>query len=304
MSTLIIDTVYTPPDVYEYAGNGDIDKLRLALAYGNNSTEWYMDDENDGRVALHQASLQGHIECMRELLDWGADIESKSNNGCTALMIAAQQGHIECMRELLERGADLESKSNDTDNAIWIPPAIALIVVPLSMGKTALFFAADNGELNSTRLLLDRGASIDENRVNAIEIMNQECKKMILDEVQDRLRRAVFDSFVNHHIEYQSYIDNIYSTCYPSGDLRVALPLIGWTRAEAVRDQYYFDEILFYVHLHVANVLSKSRSSNRRTRSASRRCSNSRGFLANNSDMTSTLMIVLADRLKMFLQPE
>jgi len=295
MSTLI-DTVYTPPDVYEYAGNGDIDELRLALAYVNNSTEWYMDD--DGQVALHQASLQGHTECMRELLDWGADMESKSNNGCTALMIAAQKGHIECMRELLDRGADLESMSNDTLH-IWLPPAIALLLFPMGTGKTALLFAADNGELNSTRLLLDRGASIDENRINDdIEIMNQECKQMILDEVQDRLRRAVFDSFVNHHIEYPRLIHNIYSKCYPSGDLRVALPVIGWTRAEAVRDQYYFDEILFYVHLHVANVLS-----NRRKRSASRRCSSSRGFLAV-CDMTSTLMTVLADRLKMFLRPE
>ena len=70
---------------------------------------------------------------------------------------------------------------------------------------------------------------------------------MILDEIQHRLRRAAFDSFISHHIEYPPLIHNIYSRCYPSGDLRVASPVIGWDRAEAVRNKYYFDELYAFL---------------------------------------------------------
>ena len=135
-------------------------------------------------------------------------------------------------------------------------------------------------------------------------IQHPECKQMILDEIQDRLRRAAFDSFISHHIEYPPLIHNIYSTCYPSGDLRVASPAIGWDRAEAVRNKYYFDEVLFYVHVYVANELAKkAMPSQKRTRASSRRCSNIQAYLATNSDDASTLMTVLSDRLKMYLKP-
>ena len=84
----------------------------------------------------------------------------------------------------------------------------------------------------------------------------------------------------------------------------VASPAIGWDRAEAVRNKYYFDEVLFYVHVYVANELAKkAMPSQKRTRASSRRCSNIQAYLATNSDDTSTLMTVLSDRLKMYLKP-
>ena len=127
---------------------------------------------------------------------------------------------------------------------------------------------------------------------------------MILDEMLHRQLQATFDSFISHHIEYPPLIHNTYSTCYPSGDLRVAAPAIGWDRAEAVRNKYYFDEVLFYVHVYVANELAKiAMPSQKRTRASSRRCSNIQAYLASNSDDTSTLMTVLSDRLKMYLKP-
>ena len=127
---------------------------------------------------------------------------------------------------------------------------------------------------------------------------------MIIGEIQHRLRRAAFDSFISHHIEYPPFIDIIYTTSYPSGDLRVAAPEVGWPRAEAVRNKCYFDEILLYVHLHVANTLSNSRSGKRKTRALFGRYSQFQDYLAKNSNHTSTLMTVLSDRLKMYLEHE
>jgi len=340
--------VYTSRDVYSYTGDGDVDKLRLALAYGNNSTEWYSDEH--GCIALNVAALEGHIECMRELLDRGADIERKDKAGSTALLMTVWQGHIECMRELLDRGADIESKDNDGGTSLmWAASKgrtvcmrelldrgadveskdndgyTSLMITAAKghiecmrelldrgadiertksyVGLNALIITAINGQLSSTRLLLDRGASIDPEIED--DDLNPECKQMILDEILHRLRRAAFDSFINHHIEYLPLIQNIYSTCYPSGDLRVASPAIGWDRAEAVRNKYYFDEVLFYVHVYVANELAKKAMPyQKRTRASSRRCSNIQAYLATNSDDTSTLMTVLANRLKMYLQPK
>ena len=156
--------------------------------------------------------------------------------------------------------------------------------------------------IESTRLLLDREAIIDGAKID--DIQHPECKQMILDEILHRLRRAAFDSFINHHIKYPRLINSIYSRCYPSGDLRVASPAIGWDRAEAVRNKHYFDEVLFYVHVYVANELAKkAKIPQKRTRASSRRCSNIQAYLATNSDDTSTLMTVLSDRLKMYLKP-
>jgi hypothetical protein len=158
--------------------------------------------------------------------------------------------------------------------------------------------AARQGHVHSTRLLLDRQAIIDEDKINSIR--NQECKQMIIDEIKQRLQRAAFDSFINRYIEYPPFINIIYSTCYPSGDLRVAAPQVGWPRAEVLCNKYYFDEILFYVHLNVANVLSNSGSGNRETLA---KYSQFKNYLAKNYNDTSTLMTVLLDRLKEYLKP-
>ena len=52
------EKVYTPEDVYNYTIDGDIDSLRQALNYGNNSIDWYRNE--DGCTALHAAAHRGH----------------------------------------------------------------------------------------------------------------------------------------------------------------------------------------------------------------------------------------------------
>ena len=57
-----MEKVYTPDDVYDYAIRGDIDNLRLALNYGNNSIDWYRDQY--GFTALNVAACLGHTACI------------------------------------------------------------------------------------------------------------------------------------------------------------------------------------------------------------------------------------------------
>ena len=93
-----------------------------------------------------------------------------------------------------------------------------------------------------------------------------------------------------------------HSNGYPLGDLRVASPAIGWARAEAVRNKYYFDEVLFYVHVYVALVYTRSvKKQNAGNEVATSHCMEQ---LASSSDKTSTLMTVLSSYLKEYLIPD
>jgi ankyrin repeat protein len=211
----------------------------------------------DNCTALHAAAMAGQTECLLVLLDRGANIESRSSQGFTALHTASSRGQTKCLLALLDRGANIESRGSQGFTALHAASSLGQtvsLIALLDRGAniesssnvfgSALAIAAFQENLSCIRFLLDRGAVIDVNRVCS---RNRVCENMIVNEIQHRLRRAAFDSFIIHHTEYPLLIDNIYSRCYPSGDLRVASPAIGWDRAEAVRNKYYFDEVLFYM---------------------------------------------------------
>ena len=279
-------TIYTPEDVYRFARHGDEDRFIIAVNQGDNSTNWYRDAH--GMTACHWAAFEGFINIVEMILERGFDIHDKSNNDVTIFNYAAGGGRIDILEMLLERGFDINSKTNH--------------------GMTALHSATSMGEMNAAELLLQRGIDIDDD----IDIyapfnitIHTDCRPIIVTEIDNRRKRPIFDSFINHHIEYQPYINIIYTRCFPTGNVQVAKPPVGWTIAEAVRDKYYFDEIFFYLHMHVSNLYSITTNNmkSRVTRSSKQKCSNSTDQLANNSNKTSTLMIVLTDRLKMYLKP-
>jgi ankyrin repeat protein len=58
------------------------------------------------------ASLNGHTDVVKLLLDRGAKIDLQRSDGATALIVAAQNGHEEVIKILLERGADRGIKDN------------------------------------------------------------------------------------------------------------------------------------------------------------------------------------------------
>ena len=60
----------------------------------------------------------GHIECVRLLLDGGADNDVLSNTGITALMLAILHDHIDCARLLVEAGADKQIAGDDGVTAL------------------------------------------------------------------------------------------------------------------------------------------------------------------------------------------
>ena len=91
-----------------------------------------------GKTALMAAAKTGAIVLARRLLEHGADVNARNDNGGTALMFAAIPGHSGTMRLLIDRGADV----NALGHFNW----------------SALMVAASKGHGESVRLLLERGA--------------------------------------------------------------------------------------------------------------------------------------------------
>jgi len=176
-----------------------------------------------------------------------------------------------------------------------------------------------DGVVDSVEMLLDRGIEIDDDMSKYTPDQNEDedededgniieftdCRPMIFDKKEHRQKRTIFDSFINHYIEYQPYINNIYNQCYPTGNIQVDKPLVGWIKAQAIRDKYYLDDVFFHLHMYVANVVMKSvKKYNDTDTGITISTSICNDHFANSSNTTFTLMKVLTDRLKDYLKPK
>ncbi len=56
---------------------------------------------------LMHAAAMGNIEFVKELLEEGADVDTRGPRGSTALMFAAGSGHVEIVKLLIESGANV-----------------------------------------------------------------------------------------------------------------------------------------------------------------------------------------------------
>jgi hypothetical protein len=97
------------------ANEGNMEALRMILDYGvdteDRSVQWYPfdGDEEDPYAsegtALYRACRQGHLECVRLLLDRGANFQAKDDGGTSPLAIAKKRGYQDIVKSLEERGA-------------------------------------------------------------------------------------------------------------------------------------------------------------------------------------------------------
>jgi ankyrin repeat protein len=89
---------------------------------------------------LHEASQNGYLPIVNELLVHGAAIDAKDNDGWTPLHFACCYGHVAVGNELLSRGANIYTKDYD--------------------GNTPLHDASVRGHLPVVKALLSGGAKI------------------------------------------------------------------------------------------------------------------------------------------------
>ena len=97
------------------------------------------DDSN--KTALMYASLRGHSDIAKLLIDKGADINACSDNYDTALILTTTKGNVDIAKLLIKKGANVHQQNNNL--------------------KTALMGASFNGNYDLVKLIIDKGAYIN-----------------------------------------------------------------------------------------------------------------------------------------------
>lgn len=135
-----------------YAGN--LESLRLLLGKGADPKT--VDEAGDG--PLGSAAGAGDVEMLKELLTAGASVNERSNRGgslrgLTPLLRAAGANCFECVRVLVAHGSDIDTVSNE--------PRVVKAGLQEHGKLTPLLMAAQYGNSELIRFLLDKGASLE-----------------------------------------------------------------------------------------------------------------------------------------------
>ncbi|XP_054027139.1 ankyrin repeat and SOCS box protein 10 [Dryobates pubescens] len=125
--------------------------LRLLLLRGA-----AVDFAPGGCTALHEACRAASADCLRLLLDFGADPQAVSEDGYQPLHLCKSPDSIECVQQLLQHGACVNSRTEEE-------------------GDTALHIAARHGLTEHVRLLLCHGAELEAENEEGQTPLNAAC---------------------------------------------------------------------------------------------------------------------------------
>lgn len=132
-------------DIHHAAYSGDIEKVRNILERQPTAVDA---TDNLGWKPIHYAARTGHLDIVKLLLDFKAEVDAKVEArtpdgpaGWTPLHLAAERGRVSVVKLLIERGANIEAKD--------------------VLNRTPLFLAAIEGQLEVVKLLVESKAEIN-----------------------------------------------------------------------------------------------------------------------------------------------
>lgn len=137
------NTPYALPMLIEACRSGNTALVRLLMASGADPhklhalTSYSSQRDIKNISALHMACAMGHQTMVRDLLDYGVDLESSGLSVGTPLCAAAFGAHLSTLTMLLEAGANLDEETNGS--ALWFAACSSqdsAIVELLSSGAT------------------------------------------------------------------------------------------------------------------------------------------------------------------------
>ena len=105
---------YTP--LHIASSNGHLQCVKILIEAGADVNSKNIFE----KTPLHYASIKNNASIVSILLEKGANVDAVSDENTTSLMMAAQCGHLEVVKLLLVAGANRELKNNYGWSALFL----------------------------------------------------------------------------------------------------------------------------------------------------------------------------------------
>ena len=114
----------------------------------------------DGSNALLAASVIGHTETVKILLDHGAKVNMQNVDGWSALMGASLEGHSAIVQLLLDHGAQVNMLDSEGNSALIFATLLGSVQIPFCK-YSALLRGNKEEYMKTVSILLHHGAEVD-----------------------------------------------------------------------------------------------------------------------------------------------
>ena len=210
--------------LFEAVSEG-MDIIVQTLLETSNDCQINLTDENGFSPAM-QAAWHGQKDCLKILLDHGANTSLKNATGCTAAHFAAGQGHFECLELLIDDGRiDVNATTKFGATALILAAkvghqkAVKLLLknsadpnIKYRGNQNALLFAAGNGHYECLQALLGYGVQIDQQNsqkvtplMRAVQQGHNPCVVLLIDNGADMDKRdSIGRSAIHFAVEFNN----------------------------------------------------------------------------------------------------
>ena len=159
-------------DIWIQIRNGNVVAVEdLFKGFGTTETYTSESTDEDGNTILGAAAKWGHKRLVRRALKWACDINHFNDDGLTAVEVAVQNDHENVAEYLIDHEADVTKFGRTLlhEAGARDMPSVANALLTRSVpahsldqdGVTPLHEAASAASDKVTKLLVDRGAALD-----------------------------------------------------------------------------------------------------------------------------------------------
>jgi serine/threonine-protein phosphatase 6 regulatory ankyrin repeat subunit B len=152
---------------------GHLEILKCVIQNGADLNQ----QNNNCATPLYIASRNGHLEIVKLLTISGADVNCPNNNGATPLYVASRNGHFEIVQFLIKNGADVNPSNNNGGTPLYIATYygyfdIVKILVDYNahVNMTLLAISLGRRHLEISKFLIKNGADVTKTKLYLQEI--------------------------------------------------------------------------------------------------------------------------------------
>ena len=167
ITVLNIAEVDKLPALVTATANGNITCVRQLLDCGAN-----VNDDNAGGPLVKMATEQGNASLVRMLLQAGACVNDDKAGGLHLVKLATEQGDFDIVSQLIKHGASFVPQERDPNK------------------KSLLIIAVEKGNASLVRVLLQAGASINEDNAGGLHLVKLATEQEDVDIVSQLIKHG------------------------------------------------------------------------------------------------------------------